>query len=74
MQTGSNERGEPMRDWLRFLGLIADELHDLFVEVQSDAELNEERNKQIAMRMMRKISDERARREIERAKEAADEG
>lgn len=56
-----------MKGWLRFLTVIADELFELFQMAQSKDAPDPEAEKQLAMRLIRKASDERARREIEGA-------
>ncbi len=48
-----------------FLATIATELYDLFAYSQrAPAQMDPEYEKQLAMRIVRKASDERARREI----------
>jgi len=58
-----------MRTWLSFLTGIADELFELFSYVMGLHNGNEpdpEQEKQLAMAIVRKASDEAARREITR--------
>lgn len=62
---GSKMGGYNVRDWLLFLSTIATELFELFAYVQRPPEqrsLDEEQK--LAMRIVRKASDEQARREI----------
>ena len=54
-----------MREWLMFLAGIATELYDLFAYVQRPPEQRSlDSEQQLAMRIVRKASDEQARREI----------
>lgn len=53
-----------MSDFLRFLALIGNELYDLFSYSASGNQPDAEYEKQLAMRIVRKVSDDRARREI----------
>ena len=55
-----------MKDFLAFLVTIADEVYDLFAYSRA-GEPDPEQEKQLAMRIVRKASDERARRDIEGA-------
>jgi len=52
-----------MSDFLAFLARIGSELYDLFAYTQRE-EVDPELEKQLAMRIVRKAADERARREI----------
>ncbi|CAN5754001.1 hypothetical protein BH11MYX2_BH11MYX2_41470 [soil metagenome] len=55
-----------MREWLVFLAGIATELYDLFVYVQRPSEQRSiDSEQQLAMRIVRKASDEQARRGID---------
>ena len=55
-----------MKEWLTFLAALAEPLYELFqYSRRTSGELDPEEEKQIAMRIVRKASDERARREIE---------
>lgn len=55
-----------MKDFLSFLLSIADELYDLFVYVRTvNRSQDPEVEKQLAMRIIRKASDERMKRELE---------
>lgn len=54
-----------MKEWLSFLGNIADELFQLFQLSQRDTAPDPEEEKQIAMSLVRKASDARAKKEIE---------
>lgn len=55
-----------MKDFLTFLLSIADELYDLFVYVRTvNRSQDPEVEKQLAMRIIRKASDERMKRELE---------
>lgn len=55
-----------MKDFLAFLLSISDELYDLFVYVRTvNRAQDPEVEKQLAMRIVRKASDERMKRELE---------
>jgi hypothetical protein len=55
-----------VKDFLSFLLSIADELYDLFVYVRTvNRSQDPEVEKQLAMRIIRKASDERMKRELE---------
>lgn len=54
-----------MKDFLSFMAVIADEVYDLFQYSRSGNQPDPETEKQLAMRIVRKASDERTRREIE---------
>lgn len=55
-----------MKDFISFLLSIADELYDLFVYVRTvNRAQDPEVEKQLAMRIIRKASDERMKRELE---------
>lgn len=56
-----------MKDLLTFIASIADELLELFAMSQATEAPDPEAEKDLAMRLIRKASDERARREIEAA-------
>ncbi len=53
-----------MKELLTFLGGIAPEIHDLYEYVRGSAR-SPDAELQLAMRIIRKASDEQARREIE---------
>jgi hypothetical protein len=54
-----------MREWLIFLSTIATELYELFTYVQKPADQRSIDQEQIlAMRIVRRASDEQAKREI----------
>ncbi len=54
-----------MKPWLLFLAAIADELFALYAYTQRPASQHSvDEEQQIAMRIVRKASDEQARREI----------
>lgn len=55
-----------MTDFLRFLALIGTELYDLFAYAQRPAaQRSVEQEHQLALRIVRRASDEMAKREIE---------
>ena len=53
-----------MTDFLKFLALIGTELFDLFQYSVSGNQPDPEHEKMLAMRIVRKVADDRARREI----------
>ncbi len=53
-----------MTDFLKFLALIGNELFDLFQYGAGGTGPDPEYEKMLAMRIVRKVADERARREI----------
>ena len=54
-----------MKEFLSFLALIGNELFELFHYGASDAPPNPEEELRLAKRIVRKIADDRARREIQ---------
>ncbi len=52
-----------MTDFLKFVALLGNELYDLFQHVKS-GNSDPEREKQLAMRIVRKAIDDQAREEI----------
>ncbi len=54
-----------MKEWLTFLASIATELYDLFQYTQRAEQVpNPDYEMQLAMRIVRRAADDRARREI----------
>jgi hypothetical protein len=54
-----------MKEWLTFLASIATELHDLFLYTHRAPQIpNPDYEMQLAMRIVRRAADDRARREI----------
>jgi hypothetical protein len=54
-----------VKDWLTFLAALAEPLYELFVYTRSVTQKQDpEVEKQLAMRIIRKASDERMRREL----------
>ena len=56
-----------MKDFFSFLLLITDELYELFIYYKQSGRSDPEKEKQLAMEIVRKVSDERTRKEIEGA-------
>lgn len=53
-----------MKEFLSFLALIGTELYDLFAYGSGTGAPDPEYEKMLAMRIVRKVADDRARREI----------